>query len=79
MFFKKDGNVMAMVKCLDESTVKQMSVLTTQWKEGKDSYMVVDVDSFVSHCLVITSSRDGKTYLQIKPPELWADLFHEDN
>ena len=69
------------MKFLDENSVKKTSVLTTEWKAkelGETQYGCVDVDSFVRHSLIVPSDETLTTFIEVLPPELWAEQFHDD-
>ena len=76
-----EGEIFALVKFLDENSVKKTSVLTTEWKAkefGETQYGCVDVDAFVCHSLIVPSDKTLMTFIKVLPPELWAEQFHDD-
>ena len=76
------GEVQAIVKFVDENSIKKTSVLTSSWVMplGKDTpYSVVSAEQFVRHSLIIPANNDGTSFLEVLPPELWADQFLPDD
>ena len=76
------GEVQAIVKFVDENSIKKTSVLTSSWGMplGKDTpYSIVSAEQFVRHSLIIPANNDGTTFLEVLPPELWADQFLPDD
>ena len=88
-FMNENGTIKAFVKVLDESSCKSLSVLSVSWQNTRGNYIVVPVDAFVGHCLIVPRNehrdanfmkgdRWGKDWIQILHPDLWADKFHVD-
>ena len=86
-FVKQNDKVMAFVKVLKENSCKRLSVLTVKWDSGLDSAILVDVNAFVGHCLIMprdeidtstSFSKMNNGWMQILHPDLWADKFHLD-
>ena len=71
------GEVFAMVKFLDENSLKKKSVLTCSWEMNDDlfTWSFVSAEQFVRHSLVVPSSTGVKMFLEILPAELWAEQF----
>ena len=79
-FFTSDhpdsfGEVFAIIKFLDENTVKKKSVLTCTWEITDYSFSCVSVEQFVRHSLILPVSNEVRTFIEVLPAELWADQF----
>ena len=84
-FFTSDhpdssGEVFAIVKFLDENTLKKKSVLTCTWKMTEpNTYSCVSAEQFVRHSLVVPGSAEFNTFIEVLPAELWAEQFLPDD
>jgi len=75
------GETIAIVKTLEENSIRKESVITSQWKMCVDPptpFAFVSAEQFVRHSLIIPADETNNTYIEVLPSELWADEFLPD-